>query len=154
MARKANTTAAWRQGGTEHRSASLEAVDPGYVVEVCSGQGPDRTWPSRGSSTSLIGQVDIHQHPCPARSQPLQTHRIRPMASSYTYLLYKWPNHTCHAEPSISQYKPNHFITKKNISSQNATSLDFFRGPYCLCDHFFIHSFIHLLCQVATLKWV
>lgn len=44
-------------------SAGLEGRDPGYVVEVCSGQGPDRTWPSGGSSAGPIGQVAINQHP-------------------------------------------------------------------------------------------
>lgn len=50
-------------------SPSLEGRDPGYVVEVCSGQGPDRTWPSGGSSASPIGQVAINQHPL-SRLQP------------------------------------------------------------------------------------
>lgn len=30
--------------------ASSEGRDPGYVVEVCSGYGPDKTWPAGGSS--------------------------------------------------------------------------------------------------------
>lgn len=49
---------------------SFEGRDPGYVVEVSSGQGPDRTRPPGGSSADPIGQITINQ---PNLSRPQLT---------------------------------------------------------------------------------